>query len=126
MRRIGVLMTFAESDTVAQARLSALVRGLHEFGWTEGRNLRIEFRGIDEVDTDRLRAYATELVGMAPDVLLAGGAAPLLALQRATQTIPIVFAVVPDPVANGFVTSVARPGGNVTGFATYEQTISVK
>jgi hypothetical protein len=69
-------MTFAESDPVAQARLSALVRGLREFGWTEGRNLRIEFRGIDEVDTDRLRAYATELVGMAPDVLLAGGAAP--------------------------------------------------
>jgi putative tryptophan/tyrosine transport system substrate-binding protein len=79
-----------------------------------------------DASIDRIRMFATELVGMTPDVVLAGGAAPLLALQKATQTIPIVFAVVPDPVANGFVASVARPGGNITGFATYENTIGAK
>jgi len=122
VRRIGVLISGDEPQ--AQARVAALAEGLEKLGWIDGRNISIDYRW--SFDTDRLRAYATELAGMTPDVLLAGGAAPLVALQRAMETIPIVFAVVPDPVANGFVASVARPGGNITGFATYEQTISVK
>ena len=122
VRRIGVLISGDEPQ--AQARVAALAEGLEKLGWIDGRNISIDYRW--SFDTDRLRAYATELAGMTPDVLLAGGAAPLVALQRVMQTIPIVFAFVADPVANGFVASVARPGGNITGFATYEQTISVK
>src|SRR6516164_9663223 len=103
VRRIGVLIPGDEPQ--AQARVAALAEGLEKLGWIDGRNISIDYRW--SFDTDRLRAYATELAGMTPDVLLAGGAAPLVALQRAMETIPIVFAVVPDPVANGFVASVA-------------------
>jgi putative ABC transport system substrate-binding protein len=120
MRRIGVLMIPGDERPGPEA----FAEGLEKLGWIDGRNISIDYRWA--FDTDLLRAYATELVGMMPDVLLAGGGAPLVALQKATQTIPIVFATVPDPVANGFVASVGRPGGNTTGFATYEQTISVK
>ena len=88
VRRIGVLISGDEPQ--AQARVAALAEGLEKLGWIDGRNISIDYRWA--VDTDRLRAYATELVGMGPDVLLAGGAAPLVALQKATQTIPIVFA----------------------------------
>ena len=122
VRRIGVLIPGDEPQ--AQARVAALAEGLEKLGWIDGRNISIDYRW--SFDTDRLRAYATELVGKTPDVLLTGGGAALVALQKATQTIPIVFATVADPVANGFVASVGRPGGNITGFATYEQTISVK
>jgi putative tryptophan/tyrosine transport system substrate-binding protein len=125
MRRVGVLMSFDETDPEGKARLSGFLQGLAELGWTEGRNVRLDIRWAGE-NVDRIRMFATELVGMTPDVVLAGGAAPLLALQKATQTMPIVFAVVPDPVANGFVASVARPSGNITGFATYENTIGAK
>ena len=122
MRRIGALMSV--EGPPGQVRVLAFAEELEKLGWIEGRNISIDYRWA--ADTDRLRAYATELVGMTPDVLLSGGGAPLVALQKATQTIPIVFVTVADPVANGFVASVARPGGNITGFATYEPTISVK
>jgi putative ABC transport system substrate-binding protein len=122
VRRIGVLIPVDELS--GQVRVVAFAKGLEGLGWISGRNISIDYRWA--FDTDRLRTYATELVGMTPDVLLAGGGAALVALQKATQIIPIVFAFVADPVANGFVASVARPDGNVTGFATYEQTISVK
>jgi putative ABC transport system substrate-binding protein len=122
MRRIGVLMSV--EGPPGQVRVLAFAEELEKLGWIEGRNISIDYRWA--ADTDRLRAYATELVGLTPDVLLSGGGAPLVALQKATQTIPVVFVTVADPVANGFVASVARPGGNVTGFATYELTISVK
>jgi putative ABC transport system substrate-binding protein len=122
VRRIGVLMPGDEPQ--GQVRAVAFAEGLEKLGWINGRNISIDYRWA--VDTDRLRAYATELIGMTPDVLLAGGGAALVALQTATQTIPIVFASVADPAANGFVASVARPGRNITGFATYEPTISVK
>ena len=122
MRRVGALMPVDQPTN--QGPFLAFAEELEKLGWIEGRNISIDYRWA--ADTDRLHAYATVLVGMMPDVLLAGGGAPLVALQKATQTIPIVFATVPDPVANGFVASVGRPGGNVTGFATYEQTISVK
>jgi putative ABC transport system substrate-binding protein len=120
--RVGALMPVDEPQ--GQVRAVAFAEGLEKLGWINGRNISIDYRWA--VDTDRLRAYATELVGMTPDVLLAGGGAALLPLQTATQTIPIVFASVADPVANGFVASIARPGRNITGFATYEHTISVK
>jgi putative ABC transport system substrate-binding protein len=122
MRRVGALIPVDEPR--GQVRVAPFVEGLKKLGWIDGRNISIDYRWA--VDTDLLRAYATELVGMAPDVLLAGGGAALVALQKATQTIPIVFASVADPVANSFVASVARPSGNITGFATYEPTISVK
>jgi putative tryptophan/tyrosine transport system substrate-binding protein len=124
VRRIGVLMPYDETDSEAKARVAAFREGLEKLGWTEGRNISFDYRWA--LDPDRLRAYATGLVGMTPDVIFAAGGASLVALQKATQTIPIVFAGVADPVANGFVASVARPGGNITGFTTYEQTIAVK
>jgi putative tryptophan/tyrosine transport system substrate-binding protein len=124
VRRIGVLIPYDETDSEAKARVAAFREGLEKLGWTEGGNISFDYRWA--LDTDRLRAYATGLVAMTPDAIFAVGGAPLVALQKATQTIPIVFAAVPDPVANGFVASVARPGGNITGFATYELTIGVK
>jgi putative ABC transport system substrate-binding protein len=122
MRRVGAPMPV--DQPTGQVQVLAFSKGLEQLGWIDGRNISIDYRW--SFDTDRLRAYATELVGMTPDVLLTGGGAALVALQKATQTIPIVFATVADPVAQGFVASVARPGGNITGFATYEPTISVK
>ena len=116
VRRIGVLMPLAESDPVAQAALSALVLGLREFGWTEGRNLRIEFRGITSGGIDRIRAAAAELVASNTDLLWATGTPIVQELQRQTRTIPIVFASIGDPVDTGIVGSLARPGGNATGF----------
>ena len=110
MRRIGVLMPRSADDSDGQARLAAFQQGLQELGWNDGRNVRIDTRwGADDVD--RERRYATELVALAPDVILA--AAPeRAALQRISRTLPIVFAGVPDPVGAGFVDSLARPGGN--------------
>jgi putative ABC transport system substrate-binding protein len=123
-RCIGALIPLAESDTEGQTRLAAFRDGLLKLGWTEGRNLRIEHRWA--TDPDRLRAHAAELVGLTPDVIFAGSSSALAPLHQATRTIPIVFASVPDPVGQGFVASLARPGGNITGFATYEQAIAVK
>src|SRR5262245_2647607 len=125
MRSIGVLMVIAESDPEAQRRIAIIQKGLQEFGWIDGRNIRIDFRWAAG-DPGRLRTHAKELVGLSPDVILSGSTAALAALHLETSTLPIVFAQVTDPVGAGFVASVARPGGNITGFANYEVGIGVK
>jgi putative tryptophan/tyrosine transport system substrate-binding protein len=118
VRRIGVMLAlYAADDPEGLARVTAFVQGLQERGWTDGRNVRIEYRwGLG--DADRLRRYASELAALAPDVLLAGGGAAVAAFQQASRTLPIVFANVGDPVGSGFVASLARPSGNATGFMT--------
>ena len=115
MRRIGVLMTAAADDPEGQARLAAFLQGLQQLGWTVGRNVRIDTRW-GAGDADDIRKYAAELVALAPDVILAAGGATVGPLLQATRTVPIVFVHVPDPVGAGFVDSLARPGGNATGF----------
>jgi ABC-type uncharacterized transport system substrate-binding protein len=124
MRRIGVLMGGAEGDPVNQARLAAFLDGLQQLGWTDGRNVRIDIRW-PAGDADR-RPYAAELVGLAPDVILASASASVAALQQASRSAPIVFANVIDPVGAGFVSSLAQPGGNATGFTAFEYGISGK
>ena len=114
MRRVGVLMRIAADDPEGQTRLAAFLQGLRELGWTDGRNVRIEYRW-GAGDVDRYRAIAAELVALAPDVILATGSATVAALQQATRTVPIVFANVTDPVGGRFRRSLARPGGNATG-----------
>jgi putative tryptophan/tyrosine transport system substrate-binding protein len=125
MRRIGVLMTLAADDPEGQARLTAFVQGLQELGWTDGRNVRIDYRWAAG-DAERARRYAAELVALAPDVILAHGGSIVPSLLQATRTVPIVFTQTPDPVGAGFVNSLARPGGNATGFITFEYGISAK
>ena len=119
VRRIGVLMNLAEDDPEASARISALVQRLSQLGWTEGRNLQIENRWAAG-ESERYGKYAAELVALAPDVILASGNQSVAALHQATRTLPVVFANVIDPVGSGFVSSLARPGGNVTGFSLAE------
>jgi putative ABC transport system substrate-binding protein len=119
MRHIGVLMTLAADDPQGQARIVAFVQGLQQSGWTDGRNVRIDIRW-GAGDPERMRRYAAELVALAPDVILATGSVTVGPLLQATRTVPIVFPIVGDPVAAGFVDSLARPGGNVTGFMTFE------
>ena len=120
MRRIGFMFSaLAMDDPEGLARLTAFVQKLQELGWTDGRNIRIDYRsGLG--DPQRLRRYAAELVAFAPDAILAGGNPALAALQEATRTLPIVFANAIDPVAFGQVASLARPGGNATGFMSVE------
>jgi putative ABC transport system substrate-binding protein len=125
MRRIGVLMNFAADDPEGQARIAAFHQGLQERSWTLGRNARIDVRW-GAVDAESSRRYAAEVVGLAPDVILASASAAMGALQQTTRTVPIVFATVIDPVGAGFVESLAHPGGNTTGFALYEYTLSGK
>jgi putative ABC transport system substrate-binding protein len=125
MRRIGVLMTLAADDPEGQARLTAFVQGLQELGWTGGRNVQIDYRW-PAGDAERIRRYASELVALAPDIILAGGGAVVPSLLQATRTIPIVFTQTPDPVGAGLVESLARPGGNVTGFTVFEYGIGAK
>lgn len=126
MRRIGVLAGgLAADDPEWQSRSTAFVQGLQERGWTHGRNVRIDFRfGLG--DPERRRNYAAELVALEPDILLAGGGAAAAALQQATRTVPIVFANVVDPVGDGLVASLARPGGATTGFMSLEFGVSGK
>jgi putative ABC transport system substrate-binding protein len=126
IRRIGVLVsTLAPDDPEWQARGNAFVQGLQERGWSDGRNVRIEYRwGLG--DADRLRKYAAELVGLAPDVILGAGPPAVAALQQSSRSVPIVFANVLDPVGSGFVATLARPGGNATGFASIEFGLSAK
>jgi putative ABC transport system substrate-binding protein len=125
MRRIGIFVGGAAGDADQQLRIAAFMQGLHELGWTVGRNARIDYRW-GEGDGDRIRGYAAELVGLAPDVILASGGTTVGPLQRLTRTIPIVFVNVTDPVSGGFVASLARPGGNATGFMGLEYSISAK
>jgi len=125
MRRIGVLTNLVADDPEAQARVGAFLQGLQELGWAVGRNMRIEYRW-GAGDADRTRGYAAELVALAPDVILTSGASALAPLLQATRSVPVVFAQVPDPVGAGFVNSLARPGGNTTGFITYEYGLSGK
>jgi putative ABC transport system substrate-binding protein len=125
MRRIGVLMNVAADDPEAQARNVAFLQGLHELGWTDDRDVRIDYRWAAG-DADRLRRYAAELVALAPDVVLASGTSTVGPLQRASGTVPIVFAGVTDPVGAGFVNSMARPGSNATGFISFEYGLSGK
>ena len=125
VRRIGVLMNTSAGDPEGQARIAAFHQGLQEWGWTLGRNARIDVRW-GAVDADNSRRYAAELVALAPDVILASASAAMGALQQTTRTLPIVFVSIIDPVGAGFVESLARPGGNATGFALFEYTLSGK
>jgi putative tryptophan/tyrosine transport system substrate-binding protein len=125
MRLIGVLTSQVADDPESMARLTAFIQRLQELGWTDGRNIRIDYRWAAG-DAERGRRYTAELAALAPDVILAGGSVNLEALQQATRTVPIVFVHVADPVAGGFVNSLARPGGNTTGFIQFEYSIGAK
>jgi len=125
VRRIGVLLPGAADDAEYQARVGAFLQAMGLLGWTIGRNMRIDTRWSAANAVD-IRKLAAELVALAPDVILAHGASAVAAVLQATRTVPIVFPVVPDPVAAGFVESLARPGGNVTGFMTYEFSLGGK
>jgi ABC-type uncharacterized transport system substrate-binding protein len=125
MRRIGVLMPPAADDPAAQARVAAFRQGLQQLGWTDGRNVRIDARWAAG-DAAAMRKYASELVALAPDVILSEASASLGPLLLATRTVPIVFTIVPDPVGAGFVSSLSRPGGNATGFMMFEYSLSGK
>jgi ABC-type uncharacterized transport system substrate-binding protein len=118
MRRVGVLMGIA-NDSEGQARVVAFREAMQKLGWTEGRNLRVDYRWVAG-DADQARADAAEVLGLKPDVILANGTASVAALRHVTSTVPIVFVVGLDPVESGFVASLARPGGNITGFTTFE------
>ena len=125
MRRAGVLSYLAADDAEGQARLAAFAQALKQLGWSEGRNLQIESKWATTADD--IRRHAAELVALAPDVLLAATGTPTAAaLQQATRTVPIVFTIVVDPVGAGFVASLAKPGGNTTGFMAYEYSMSGK
>jgi putative tryptophan/tyrosine transport system substrate-binding protein len=125
VRRIGNLMNVAADDTVGPTRIAAFSQGLRELGWIDGRNIRIDHRWAAN-NSELYRKYAEELVALAPDVILATASPSVLALQQATRTIPVVFVQVIDPVGAGLVASLARPGGNVTGFTAFEYGISPK
>jgi len=125
MRRIGVLMGYAESDPEAKGFLAGFTRKLGELGWIDGRNLRMDVRWAPG-SVDRMRTFAKELVELRPDVILANSTPITAALQRETRTIPIVFAVASDPVGSGFVASLPRPGGNITGFSIAEPSLPGK
>ncbi len=119
MRHVGVLMLWRETDPVAQASMTALARALEHFGWVEGKNIRIDNR-FAAGDPALFKTYAAELVGLSPDVLLTTATPGVAAMRQQTGTIPIVFVFVADPVGQGFVQSLARPGGNITGFSSFD------
>jgi putative ABC transport system substrate-binding protein len=125
LRRIGVLMGWAESDVEAQSYLAAFVQGLRQLGWADGGNVRIDYRWVND-DINRIRTFAKELAELRPDVILATTTPVTVALQRETRTIPIVFVIVSDPVGAGLVTSLSRPGGNITGFINVEAAMGGK
>jgi len=125
MRRIGVLMNRAADDSDARARLAAFLQGLQQLGWIDGRNVRIDTRwGEDKIDLEQ--KYAAELLALAPDIVLASGAPSVTALQHISGKLPIVFVGIVDPVGAGFADSLARPGGNATGFMIYEYSLGGK
>jgi putative ABC transport system substrate-binding protein len=119
VRRIGVLMPTAAEDRDGQDRISALLQGLQQWGWTVGRNVRMEYRW-DTGGADAIRKGAAELVGLAPDIIVANGSVAMGPLMQLTRTVPIVFATVADPVGQGYVNNLSRPGRNATGFVLYE------
>jgi putative tryptophan/tyrosine transport system substrate-binding protein len=125
MRRIGVLMNLAANDPEGQARLTAFVQGLQQLGWTDKRNVRIDHRWAAG-DAGAFHGYAEELLALAPDVILASATPSVQAVQKVTRSVPIVFALVSDPVGAGIVESLARPGGNTTGFTPMEYGMSAK
>jgi putative tryptophan/tyrosine transport system substrate-binding protein len=125
MRRIGVLLPTTGNDPAGQVRLALFTQALQRLGWTDGRNVRIETRWGGG-DADRYRKYAAELLALAPDVIVVNTSVVVAIFQQATQTVPIVFVGVIDPVGNGFVATLARPGGNITGFALFEFGVSGK
>jgi len=125
MRRVGVLIPGASDDPVSQARLAAFLEGLRQLGWVDGRNVRIETR-LGASDADLLRKHAGELIALGPDVVMAYSSNAMPPLLQLTRAVPIVFAVVADPVGAGYVESLARPGGNITGFTGYEFAMSGK
>jgi putative ABC transport system substrate-binding protein len=123
VRRVGVLSNRAPDDPELQSRNAAFLQGLQQLGWTVGHNLRIDYRFPR---FDRIREHAAELAGLAPDVIMATGSATVGPLLQVTRTVPIVFVIVPDPVGAGFIDSLARPGGNATGFTLFEYGMSGK
>src|SRR5262249_4070384 len=125
MRRIGVLMNLTAEDAEGQARLAAFLQGLQEAGWAVGRNVRVDIRW-GASDVDRIRKHAVDLVALEPNVILASTGQVMAVMQQATRTVPIVFTAVSDPVASGYVDSLARPGGNITGFSSAEFGMSTK
>jgi len=125
LRRIGVLMSFAENDPEGNALLSALTQGLAELGWTDGRNVRMDIRWSAS-DVDRIRTFVKELVELQPEMILANTTPATTELQRETRTIPIVFVGISDPVGAGLVASLSRPGGNITGFINIEAAMAGK
>src|SRR5256886_14350087 len=123
MRRIGVLTPFPADDAEGHARLTAFAQALQQSGWTVGQNVRIDYRwGPGSAET--MRRYATELVALAPDVILASSSAAIEVVLEATRAVPIVFAGIADPAAAGYVESLARPGRNATGFTVFEHSIA--
>jgi putative ABC transport system substrate-binding protein len=125
MRRVGVLMPYSANDPQAQNRNAAFLQGLQQLGWTVGQNVQIDYRWSAGREDDT-RKYAAELVALAPDVIFVSGSAGVEPLRRATRTVPIVFVLVPDPVGAGFIDSMARPGGNITGFTQFDYSIAAK
>jgi ABC-type uncharacterized transport system substrate-binding protein len=125
MRRVGVLMPFVAGDPEAQVRSTVFAQTLQQLGWTVGRNLQIDYRFAGG-EADRVRQYAAELVALAPDVIMTVGSITVAPTQQATRTIPIVFTNLADPVGAGIVQSLARPGGNATGFTNFEYSMSGK
>jgi putative ABC transport system substrate-binding protein len=125
MRRVGVLMNSAANELEPQARLAAFVQGLRQSGWTEGQNVHIDIRW-NAADTALSGIYTAQLIGLMPDVILVASTANLTAVTQATRTVPLVFVQISDPVEQGFVSSLTRPGGNVTGFGSYEFSVGGK
>jgi putative tryptophan/tyrosine transport system substrate-binding protein len=125
MRRVGVLMSLSEDDPEGRERMEAFLQSLQQLGWSDGRNVKIDYRWGAK-DAERHRRYAAELVALAPDVILTADSQSVAALHQATRAVPIVFGNVIDPVGAGYVESLARPGGNITGFTVFEYGISPK
>jgi putative tryptophan/tyrosine transport system substrate-binding protein len=125
MRRIGALLNLAADDPMGQARVAAFVQGLQAAGWSDGRNVGIDTRWA-AADPGNFRKYAAELIALGPDVVLASTTAAVAQLQQASRTVPIVFVSVIDPVGSGLIASMARPGGNVTGFVIFEYALAAK
>jgi len=124
-RHIGVLMNGAATETAPQSYVAAFVQALRQLGWTEGQNVRIDIRW-SAGDATLARTYAAQLIGLTPDVILASSTTNLTVIQQATNTVPVVFVQVSDPVEQGFVANVTRPGGNLTGFSMFEFSVGGK